>query len=756
LRLLSRWARLIYRHRWGTLCASAALLCLSIVALARGGTLTSGLIDGIEAERGMALIQEATGRPGATTFTILFSSQAWTYDEPRFQDGMRAALAPAVADPRVLAVETPADVPAPLAATWVTASGRTALAHVTMRGDFKEASQSYPAIRALIRSSELQTTFTGYLPFKLDLDRTLQVDLIRAELVSIPLALGVLLAVFATAVAALLPIGVGGVAVIGGVAAVMMLSRVTDMAQYTVNVVTLIGLGVAIDYSLFIVSRYRDELDRGRGVEDALARALATAGRAVLFSGLAVGIGLGGLLFFPRSYLSAMGLAGAIVVGLAVIAALTFLPALLAVLGRGIHVGRLPIALPPAEGAWRRIAGAVMQRPLLVLLPTLAVVLAIGSPFMRLRMAAADIRVLPRDVEARRGHEVLRAELPSVVANRIVVAVRFPGPALTSDRIAALHALSRRVAALPGVTRVESIVDLDARLGVEGYQALLLLPRALMPAGLPYAIDRTTGGGVAIMAAVTAGTSDAEEARDVVRAIRADRAVGDGQLLVTGQTANDLDTTDFILEHTPKAIAFVVIMTCLILFLALGSVILPIKAVAMNLLSIAGSFGALVWIFQDGHLAGLLRFEAGPIEPTLPILLFCTLFGLSMDYEVLLLSRMQEEYVRSRDNTRAVAEGLERSGRLITSAAAIMVAVFGAFSLADIVLVKAMGLGMALAVALDATLVRILIVPATMRLFGDLNWWAPRFLRRFRRLTAPERSTLPVPPPRSPSPPGPA
>jgi RND superfamily putative drug exporter len=214
-----------------------------------------------------------------------------------------------------------------------------------------------------------------------------------------------------------------------------------------------------------------------------------------------------------------------------------------------------------------------------------------------------------------------------------------------------------------------------------------------------------------------------------VRAIRADRRVGDGELLVTGATANDIDATEFILDHTPAAVGFVMAATYLILFLLLGSVVLPLKAVVMNLLSIAGSFGALVWIFQDGHLAGVLGFEPGPIEPTLPVLLFCALFGLSMDYEVLLLTRIQEEYERTGDNTHAVADGLERSGRLITSAAAIMVAVFAAFALADIVLVKAMGLGMALAVALDATLVRILIVPATMRLFGDLNWWAPRWLR---------------------------
>jgi RND superfamily putative drug exporter len=728
--LFAAWARFVFRRRRGVLAASVLFIAGAVLALARGGTLTSGLIKGIESERALELVREATGKPPGSQFTVVFASPALSYDDPRFAEEMRRALAPAAADPRVHSVETPGDLPEPLARQRVSPSGHVAVAHVTLRDEFRVAQHVYPEIRALIRSDALEVLFTGYLPFKQDLDRTLEADLIRAEVVSVPLALIVLLAVFATVVAALLPVGVGLLAVVGGVAAVMLLSGVTDMAQYTINVVTLIGLGVAIDYSLFIVSRYRDELARGAGTEEALVVAIATAGRAVAFSGLAVGIGLGGLLFFPHSYLYAMGVAGAIVVGLAVASALSFLPALLAELGEGIHHGRLPFALPAGTGVWRSIAHAVMQRPLLVLIPTLAFVVLVGSPFRRLTMAAADMRVLPAGVEARRGHELLRRELPAEAANRIVVAVRFPSaPALTPERITALYQLSRRVAALPSVRTVESVVDLDPRLELGGYQTLYALPRAFLPSGIRFALRETVGERAVVLAAVSDAPVWSDEARAVVRAIRADRRVGDGELLVTGATANDIDATEFILGHTPAAVGFVMAATYLILFLLLGSVVLPLKAVVMNLLSIAGSFGALVWIFQDGHLAGVLGFEPGPIEPTLPVLLFCALFGLSMDYEVLLLTRIQEEYERTGDNTHAVADGLERSGRLITSAAAIMVAVFAAFALADIVLVKAMGLGMALAVALDATLVRVLIVPATMRLFGDLNWWAPRWLR---------------------------
>jgi RND superfamily putative drug exporter len=729
--MFASWARTCHHRRWTVLIVSGLVLAAAASALVRGGPLDLGMIEGIESERALGQIERGLGRPAGSTFTVLFASKTLTWPDPAFVAAVHAALAPAAADARVLDVETPDQVPAPLAKTRVAADGHRVATFVTLRSAFRTATHDYPAVRALITAPDLEVTFTGYLPFKHDLDRTLQTDLLHAELVSVPLALLVLLVVFGSVVAALLPIGVGGLAVVGGVASVLVLAHFTAMAQYTINVVTLIGLGVAIDYSLFIVSRYRDELAHGNPAPEALARTLATAGRAVAFSGIAVGIGLSGLMFYPRSYLSAMGLGGAIVVGLAVLAALTFLPALLAVLGERIHAGRLPIRLRSADGVWRNIAHTVMVRPVLVLVPTLALLLVFGLPFAGLQLSTADVRVLPRGVEARTGYDLLVAEIPAQAANQVIVVVEFPSaPALTSSRIGALYDLSRRIAARPGVRRVDSIVDLDPRLGRDDYQTLFFLPRALRPAGVDFALKMSVGGPVVVLAVTTDGAPESETARAVVRGLRSERTVGDGTLLVTGQTANDLDTTEFIVGHTPAAIGFVMAMTFLVLLVAFGSVLLPLKAVLMNLLSISASFGALVWIFQDGHLATLLSFEPRPLEPTLPVLLFCSVFGLSMDYEVLLLTRIQEEYERTGDNTRAVAEGVERSGRLITSAAAIMVAVFVAFALASVVLVKAMGIGMALAVALDATLVRVLIVPATMRLFGDLNWWAPRLLRR--------------------------
>ncbi len=420
-------------------------------------------------------------------------------------------------------------------------------------------------------------------------------------------------------------------------------------------------------------------------------------------------------------------------VGCAVVYALTFLPALLAVLGPKINSGRVPI--PPfadRPGIWHALSTRVMRHPLKVLLPTLAAMLAIGAPFLRLQMAATDITALPRWTDARRGAEQLAQFFPLQAATRILVVVEFPdGDAFSPRRVGALFDASRRFASLPGVIGVESIVDLDPSLDREGYLKIASAPRSFLPPEFEIAADQFLVGRVALFHLLTAASPTSAQARDLVRRIRENRTVVDGRLWVGGQPALDVDSMEYLRQRTPRALVFVTTMMSLVLFFLLGSVLLPLKALAMNLLSIAGSFGALVCIFQEGHFHRLLRFEPGPIEPSLPVLLFCAVFGLSMDYEVLMLTRMQEEFLRTGDNAHSVAEGLERTGGLITSAAAIMVAVFAAFSLATAVVVKAMGLGMAVAVALDATLVRTLIVPSTMRLFGNLNWWAPQPIARW-------------------------
>jgi RND superfamily putative drug exporter len=681
----------VFRWRRVVLFVSALFLAFAVAGLVRGGTLTPGVIHGLEAEKAQHLIDEFTGRPADTTLLVVLHGDGLDARSAEFASATRAALDPLRDDPRVLAVVLPDRLPPHLAEAMIDGPGGVELAFVTLRGDFAEARRAYAGVRERLRSNRLKIDCTGRVAYMHDLDRTLQHDLLRAELVSIPLALFVLLFVFRSVAAATLPVGIGGLAVVGGIAIVKALAHVTDIAQYTINVCSLIGTGVAIDYSLFIVSRYREELASGKSVRDSLVATLSTAGRVVGFSGVAVATGLAGLLFFDGSYLFAMGVGGVVVVALSVVFALTFLPALLAVLGRRIDAGKLPLRRSGAKrGFWHGMALRVMRRPWLFILPTVTLLLLMGIPFLHLRLATSDVRVLPAEFEARRGYDLLRKHFPDQAANRIAIAVQFPSlPALTPNRLAALAALERRVAALPGVRKVENAGP--------------------------------------ILYAISDKPSESDDARAIVRAIRDDRSVADGTLLVGGPTAHDVDATRYVAARVPRAVSLVVGATMLMVFLLLRSVLLPIKAVVMNVLSIAGSFGALVWIFQDGHL---FVHEPRPVEPSLPILLFCIVFGLSMDYEVLMLSRMKESWERTHDNTTAVAEGLEQTAGIITSAAAIMVTVFGAFALARVVLIKAVGVGMALAVAIDATLVRVLLVPATMRLLGHLNWWSPTFLAR--------------------------
>ncbi len=732
--MFERWGRFVYTWRKVVLAVSSVFLVLSVLVLVRGGTLTHGTIHGIEAERAAALLDRELKPAEVDGFTVIFESDALRTDSESYREAVLAAVEPLRHHPDVRSVRTPfdPDVPYLLSTSMQSVDQKRAIALVGLQRAAVHDTRRFPALRARIRPGPLKVTVTGTAAFRAGLDEVLQEDLIRAEVLSTPVTLIVLLIVFGSLVAASLPVGVGGLAVAGGIACVMLLSRRVEVAQYAINVASLIGLGVAIDYSLFVVNRFREELAHGLDVPDALARSVATAGRAVTFSGLAVAVGLSGLLFFRGSYVASLGIGGTVVVVLAVVYALTFLPALLGVVGT--RVNRLRIPLPAwfeSDGAWRRIAAAVMKRPVLILLPTLGFLLALGHPFLSLRMAIPQITVLPTRAEARRGHEILSEHFPERVATRITVLARFPGPPLaTAERAKALHDLSRRMAAVAHVDHVESVVDADPMLERDTYAELLAGPREFWGDPIQVAAQETVGPHVAVLSAVTESTPESEEARAIVRAIRRERRVADGEILVTGATAMDLDSTDFILAHAPRAIVYVMSMTVLILFLLLGSVVLPLKAVAMNLLSITGSFGALVWIFQQGHLKDVLKFSPGPVEPSLPIVLFCAVFGLSMDYEVLLLTRMQEEYERTGDNAHAVAEGLEKSARLITSAALIMVVVFSAFVMADIILLKAVGLGMAVAVTLDATIVRLLVVPATMRLFGDLNWWAPAPLAR--------------------------
>ena len=741
--LLARWGRFVHGARWPVLTLSALSLCASLWSIHVGGRLDPPAAPAeTESGRARQLIEkELPGQP--PSFGLIFSSQTLSARDPAFRAELERALAPLRRDPRVARIRSvydgPPNDPSGGTAALVSRDGRRALVTVELHGKtsgFASLEYSglppdlYPALRALVRTDTLEVVSVGNVALNHDFTEVARRDLGRVEAVILPAVALLLLLVFGSVVAAALPLAVGGLAMAGAMAGTLLLARFVSVSIYAPNIVSMIGLGVAIDYSLFVVSRFREEI-RARPAPEALARTVATAGRAILFSGLTVAIGLLGMLFLGLGNLGSIGWSGTIVVALAVVHGLTTLPALLAVLGPRVNALRVPFLHREGTGLgfWHGLAATVMAHPWRVFVPVVGVLLLFGLPFLHLRVGSGDATSLPPEAESRRGDDLLRREFPGGDDNQIVVVLDAgSGSPLEAARVAQTYALSRWLASRTHVLRVDSFVDLHPSLGLATYQQIAALPREARPPQLEAALRHTVGEHVAMLVVTTNLRAATDEARVLVQEIRRAHPPFDGEVQVTGQTAFDLDFIGLVVRHAPLAIGLVVIVTYLVLYVLLDSVLLPLKAIVMNLLSITASYGALVWIFQDGHLAALLDFTPGPIQAATPLIMFCLVFGLSMDYEVLLLSRVREEYERTGDNARAVAVGLERTGRLITGAAAIMATVFFGFGLARSVIIQAVGVGIGIAVVVDATIVRALLVPATMRLMGRWNWWQPTWL----------------------------
>lgn len=526
--------------------------------------------------------------------------------------------------------------------------------------------------------------------------RQVEKDLKRAELIAFPILFLLSLWVFRGVVAALLPLFVGGLVVVGTFLSLRIVNEGVLLSIFALNLAIGLGLGLAIDYSLFVVSRFREELANGLDTGAALARTMRTAGRTVIFSAATVAAALLSLLVFPQRFLYSMAISGSITAILAAVVAVTALPALLMVLGPRVN------SLAPArwqhaagrteQGFWYRLSRAVMRRPLAIALATGTVLIIAGLPFLRIEFTGIDARILPNDTPAKIIDSELRSEYAQGVTEPVTVAVRAP-----EKSGAQMRRYARQLERLEGVEQV----DPPRYLGRGVWQVDMVPSEAALD-------DRT---------------------QDLVRDVRATDAPGGA--LVTGQTARFVDQQQALADGLPWAIAILAITTLVILFLMTGSVVLPIKALIMNLLGLSAAFGLLVLIFQDGRFEGLLGYESqGALESTQPLLLLALAFGLSTDYGVFLLTRIKEARDGGLPNDEAVAVGLERTGRIITAAALLFCVAIGAFATSEIVFIKEVGVGTALAVLIDATIIRALLVPALMELLGEWNWWAPGPLRR--------------------------
>ena len=685
------------------------------------------------------LVQKLHFNP--TIVQVIFTSQRYSADSPAFTQEAQQALIRVLGWSEVSGVISFTDNP-----RQISLDRHAAYANVLLKADPDNAPKLLPELeRRLQAVPDLQTHIGGGPVFFADIQLVSERDLRRAEILAFPFAIIALLLVFRSVVAAILPALVGGSAVIVTLALVFGLGHLTTLSIFVLNITTLFGLGLGVDYSLFMVSRFREELARGRSVDDAVTITVATAGRAVTFSGLTVSIGLLGLTFFRINMLHSVGYGGILVAVLAVLAAITLLPAALAIIGTRINA--LPVRIPhlwkreeassadtayatpgPVEhhGFRYRLSHIVMRYPVQVLIPVFLLLITLGLPFLGVRFSAPDASILPADVPSRAAFDLLARRFNDRETTPVLIAVQTKGDVLSPDNIRKLYAYVQRIQADPRVARVDSIVSADPRFTLDQYELLYTHPQLIADPYLSTLVSASVAGNTMDMLVISKFGMLDEHSQALVQAIRNSPPGGGITVLVDGGTAGDIDYVNSLYTDFPKAVLIVALTTYIVLLLLFRSLVLPLKAILMNTLSILASYGALVVIFQNGFLHQVLGFTPlGFVEASSPILLFFALFGLSMDYEVFLLSRVQEAFWQTGDNTRAVALGLQRSGGIITSAALIVIVVSAAFATADVILVKALGLGMALAVLLDATFVRALLVPATMRLLGNLNWWLP-------------------------------
>ncbi len=725
----SRHGGVLYRRRRLALGLTLVLVaCAAVWGTGVFGALSSGdnfTPPASQSQREADQASQGFGQDDADV-VVLYRSAAMTVSDPGYRQAVTAALSGL---PRA-----DVDPKARVSTYWSTGSSRLVSTdrHATYAvlqltgADDAARHQSYDAIKAELTPASLAAAGVtaragGTVPMEVAINSEVTADIAKAEGFSMPVLLILLLVIFGSLAAASLPVAIGGVAILGSFTVLRLLTMATTVSVYSVNITTILGLGLGIDYGLFMVTRFREELRRQPTVEQAVARTVATAGRTVAVSGVTVAVALTSLMLFPEDFLRSMGFGGVATVAVDMLAALTVLPALLAVLGHRVNALRIrrsvraggPVpdeastdeastdeaSTDEASGGWYRLAHSVMRRPAVYATVIVIGLLALGAPFLRISWGGTDARTLPAASAVRQVSETLDSQFPVNSTAPIEALITGAGAANPAGLTAYLH----RVEAIPGVTAAQ--ITGTEHTGVKGDAVRVDIgyqPPTVSPA-----------------------------ARHLVTQIRDLPAPPGASVLVGGTTAGLVDELASLGATLPWMALLTVVSTFVLLFLAFGSVVLPLKAIAMNVLSLSATFGVVVWIFQWGHLSGLLRFTpAGSIDPTMPILMLAIIFGLSMDYEVFLLSRIRERYDQTGDNTASVAAGLQRTGGLITSLALLLIIVVGAFSASGITFIKLMGVGMIVALLVDATVVRVLLVPATMRLLGRANWWAPRPLRR--------------------------
>jgi uncharacterized membrane protein YdfJ with MMPL/SSD domain len=699
--VFAAWGSWAARFRWPVFAvALVAVVCAGVWGLGVFGQLSEGGYNdpGSESARAAELIQSRLGAQNGDV-VVIYTPVSGTIDNAVLGQRVENSLAALPSDQ----VSATASYWQNHATQYASADRSTAVAVLTLAGqNDADKLDDFRVIRDKLDVEGARTQVAGASALG-DASATRSTkDLGLAEAVSLPIVLILLLVIFGSLVAAALPVLVGGCAVLGSLGVLHGIALHHDVNSFAVNVASLLGLGMAIDYGLFMVGRFREEQGFGREPADAVRRTVATAGRTVLFSATLLMIALAGLLLFPQGFLKSLAYGGLAAVALAALLSLTLLPALLAVLGP--RVDKLPVRLPrrrnakPAGTGWAGLSDRVLRVPVLVVAPIVVGLLVLAAPIRGVHFGENDERVLPAGDPARVAIETLKSEFPALSSVGVQVVLRgsggrAPDQTVTRTMVAAIEKV-------PGITGA----------GPTGSARDVVVLTATLASDDPFSTS----------------------ARDAVRGIRALRPPSGVQMLVGGATARNVDSLDATAAKLPLMIGLLVGATVVLMFLAFGSILLPIKAVVMSALSLSATFGVLVWIFQDGHGAGLLNVTPAPAEAGIVVLMAAVVFGLSTDYEVFLLSRMVEARTRGASTPEAVTTGLARTGRVISAAAILLIVVTGAFALSSVTTMRFVGVGMIVALLLDATVVRMLLVPAVLGLLGDAAWWAPGSLRRLQ------------------------
>ncbi len=709
-------ARTSARRPWFVVGTWAALIVASVVAigalLASGLTTEVSLTNNPESQRAENLLEDRLRGPEPTNEIIIVRSDTATVDDAQFQAQVEDIFADVSAlGPGIIAGGTnfyQSNDP-----SLVSEDRHTTILPFVMAGDQQEAEDNIGDVLDVVDKANgtagFEVLISGGASLGDEYQTQAQHDLEKGESIGIPIALLVLILVFGALIAAGVPLLLGILAIIVAVGVSALLGQAFQLSFFITNVITMMGLAVGIDYSLFIVSRYREE--RGRGLEkvDAIAATGATASRAVFFSGMTVVVALMGMLLIPSTIFRSLAAGAIIVVLISVIMSLTLLPAMLGLLGDKVNALRVPFIGRGAVAAdhekrggfWDRVTGAVMKYPVVALVASAALLIALAVPYININTGSAGVSTLPEDLRARQGFEILREEFSAGLVNPAEIAIEGD---VNGDAVQG------------AIDRLDAILAEHPEFGQGTFTA-------------------NEDGTVALYSVPINGDTTANETLDSVKALRREYipaafAGVDAEVLVGGETAGSIDYINTTSDYTPIVIGFVLLLSLVLLTIVFRSIVVPIKAIIMNLLSVGAAYGVLVLVFQEGVGNEIFGFQkVDIIEAWVPLWTFSILFGLSMDYHVFLLSRIRERFDRTGDNREAVSFGVRSTAGIITGAALIMAAVFMGVALGDLVMFQQMGFGLAVAVLLDATIVRSVLVPAAMELLGDRNWYLPQFLR---------------------------